>query len=140
MDTGPRVRAVHVFLAYAEGDDDFRDMLIREVRDSKLPAEFVYMPSKQPWVPRWKTACQERAFECHGAIVVISRRTQGAESISAELQAIQGAALPVLGVCMEPAPAPEALAEVRLIQWDRSEVAAFIRSLDGDSLAAGGSA
>ena len=136
------VRTIRVYLAYAEGDDGFRDRLIEEARKANLPVEFVYMPSKQPWVPRWKAACLARALECHGAIAAITRRTAQAGSMGAELDSVCEAAIPVLGVYVEPdpPPAPEQLSGAPLIRWSWPDVAAFIRSLDGDSLAAGGGA
>jgi hypothetical protein len=92
------VRTTRVYLAYAEGDDGFRDLLIEEARKAKAPVEFVYMPSKQPWVRRWKAACLARALECHGAIAAITRRTGQAEGMGAELDSVCEAAIPVLGV------------------------------------------
>ena len=72
-------RTIRVFLAYAEEDYKFRDLVVGQAKSSHLPVEFADMPAKQPWVPRWKAACRTRAFECDKAIVLISRKTkQGA--------------------------------------------------------------
>ena len=49
-------RTLRVYLAYAEGDERCRDLLVSEALREKLAVDFLYMPAKQPWVPRWKCA------------------------------------------------------------------------------------
>ena len=49
---------IRVFLAYAEEDYKFRDLVVGQAKSSHLPVEFADMPAKQPWVPRWRAACR----------------------------------------------------------------------------------
>jgi hypothetical protein len=94
-------RTVRVFLSYAEGDEASRDLLMREATKARLPVEFRYMPTKQPWVPHWKSSCRNRVLECDGAILLITRRTHQAEGVRVELEHIGESRLPAIAVHME---------------------------------------
>ena len=126
-------RTIRVFLAYAEEDYKFRDLVVGQAKSSHLPVEFADMPAKQPWVPRWKAACRTRAFECDKAIVLISRKTKQGAGVKWEVECIRESQIPVLGVCTEkcdPGLVPEELHETRIIEWNWPEIAGFIQAPD----------
>jgi hypothetical protein len=125
-------RTVRAFLVYAEEDYRFKDLLVTQARTAKLPVEFTDMPNKQPWVPRWKTTCRSRVFECDAAIVFISGKTKQGEGVKFELECVGEAQIPILGVYVDkndkPA-APEELHDSRLIEWNWPQIASFLQSL-----------
>jgi hypothetical protein len=125
-------RTVRVFLVYAEEDYRFKDLLVNQARSAKLPVEFTDMPNKQPWVPRWKTTCRSRVFECDGAIVFISTKTKQGTGVKFELECVGEIQIPVLGVYVDKSgksAVPEELLDSRLIEWSWPEIAAFLQSL-----------
>ncbi|MBZ5626724.1 MAG: hypothetical protein LAQ69_49805 [Acidobacteriia bacterium] len=123
---------VRTFLVYAEEDYRFRDLLVNQAKSLRLPVEFTDMPNKQPWVPKWKTTCRTRAFECDGAIVFISKKTRQGEGVKFELECVGETQMPVLGVYVEKGekPAlPDELRDSRVIEWNWPEIASFLQSL-----------
>jgi hypothetical protein len=125
-------RTARTFLIYAEEDYRFKDLLISQAQSSKLPVEFSDMPNKQPWVPRWKTACRARAFECDGAIVLISPKTRQGTGVKFELECVNETQIPVLGIYVgksDQGAVPEELHHSRLIEWNWPEIANFLQSL-----------
>ena len=131
--------AIQTFLVYAEEDYRFRDQLIAQAKSSKLAVEFVQMPTKQPWVERWRGLCRTRAVECDGAIVLITRKTTQATGVKWELECVANAGIPILGVFADQCDkdsVPEEVRECQLINWNWPEIASFIQSL-GRSGAAG---
>ncbi len=125
-------RIIRVFLLYAEEDYKFRDLLINQARSSRLSAEFTDMPTKQPWVERWKGTCRTRVFECDGAIILLSKRTRQGSGVKWELECVANAGIPLLGVYAEKcddSALPDELPDVRLIEWNWPEIASFIESL-----------
>ncbi len=125
-------RTVRVFLVYAEEDYKFRDMLINQARTARLAVEFADMPTKQPWVERWKGAVRTRTFECDGSIVLVSKRLKQGSGVKWELECVFNAGFPLLGVCTEKcerSAVPDELADAPVIEWNWTEIAAFIESL-----------
>jgi len=120
------------FLIYAEEDYKFRDLVVNQAKTSHINVEFADMPTKQPWVPRWKTACRTRAFECDGAIVFISKKTKQGVGVKWELECVADTQVPVLGVYVEKGDkslVPEEIGDSKLIEWNWSEIASFLQSL-----------
>jgi hypothetical protein len=129
-------RRIRTFLVYAEEDYKFRDLLVNQAQKAKLAVEFTDMPNKQPWVPKWKTTCRTRAFECDGAIVFISAKTKQGEGVKFELECVGETQIPVLGVYVnagERPAVPEELRDSRLIEWNWPEIASFLQSLSTNS-------
>ena len=123
---------IRTFLIYAEEDYKFRDQLIGQAKTAKLPVEFSDMPTKQPWVERWKATVRTRAYECDGAIILISKKTKQGAGVKWELECVNNAGIPLLGVYadqVERSSLPEGLEDSRLIQWNWPEIAGFINSL-----------
>ena len=126
-------RIIRVFLAYAEEDYKFRDLVVGQAKTANLSVEFADMPAKQPWVPRWKAACRTRAFECDKAIVLISRKTKQGAGVKWEMECISETQIPVLGVYTETcdkSAVPDELHDSRVIAWNWPEIAGFIQSPD----------
>ena len=125
-------RTIRTFLVYAEEDYRFRDMLVNQAKSARLAVEFTDMPNKQPWVPKWKTTCRNRAFECDGAIVFISAKTKQGAGVQFELECVGETQIPVLGVYVdksEKSAVPEELRDARVIAWNWPEIAGFLQSL-----------
>jgi hypothetical protein len=123
---------IRTYLVYAEEDYRYKDLLVNQARSAKLPVEFTDMPNKQPWVPRWKTTCRARVFECDGAIVFISAKTKQGVGVKFELECVGEIQIPVLGVYVdkcEKSAAPEELRDSKLIEWSWPQVAGFLQSL-----------
>jgi len=114
--------------------------MIEEAARSRMAVEFLYMPSKQPWVPHWKATCRSRVLQCDGAVVAITRGTSVGEGVRTELDAVCEARLPMLGIFMEQprGTAPEQVREFSLVDWNWPDVAGCIRGLGKTSLTAGG--
>jgi hypothetical protein len=132
-------RTNRAFLVYAEEDYRYKDLLVNQARSANLAVEFTDMPNRQPWVPRWKTACRTRVFESDGAIVLISPKTKQGAGVQFELECVGEIQIPVLGVYVgkcEKSAAPEELLGLRLIEWNWPEIAAFLQSLGARSGAA----
>lgn len=124
---------IRIFLAYAEEDYKFRDLVVGQAKSSHLPVEFADMPAKQPWVPRWKAACRTRAFECDKAIVLISGKTRLGAGVKWEVECITESQIPVLGVYTEKcdqSAVPDELRGSRVIEWNWPEIAGFIQAPD----------
>ena len=134
-------RTLRVYLAYAEGDERCRDLLVSEALREKLAVDFLYMPAKQPWVPRWKAACRDRVFQCDGAIIPITKRIHQAEGVRTELEYIGESGVPAIGIYMDryQGPVPAHYQHWPVVEWNWPQIASFIRSL-GSSSGAGGKA
>jgi len=125
-------RAIRVFLAYAEEDYRFKDMLVNQARSAKTPLEFADMPNKQPWVPRWKTSCRSRVFDCDAAVVFISAKTKQAAGVKYELECVVESQMPVLPVMVDKSGAasmPEELSDSQPIEWNWPQIAQFLQGL-----------
>jgi hypothetical protein len=132
---------IRVYLIYSEEDYKFRDQLMSQAKSSRLPVEFSDMPTKQPWVERWKATCRQRAFQCDAAIVLVSRKTKQASGVKWELECITSAQLPTLAILTEKVEKnsiPEELDEARVVEWNWPEIATFITSLKRAAGAPGG--
>ena len=126
------MRTVRVFLAYAEEDYRFKDLLVSQARTAKLPIEFTDMPNKQPWVPRWKASCRTRVFECDGAIAFVSVKTKQAAGVKFELESVSESQMPVLNVLVdkcEKSAVPEELRDFPVTDWNWPKIAAFLQGL-----------
>jgi hypothetical protein len=129
-------QTIRTFLIYAEEDYKFRDQLTSQAKGARLTVDFADMPTKQPWVERWKATVRTRAYECDGAIILISKKTKQAAGVKWELECVHNAGLPLLGVYaeqVEKSSLPEGLEDARLIQWNWNEIADFIKSLGQQS-------
>ena len=124
-------KMIRVFLAYAEEDYKFRDLVVGQAKTAHLPVEFADMPAKQPWVPRWKAACRTRAFECDKAIVLVSRKTKQGAGVKWEVECIRESQIPVLVVYTEKCESsavPDELYDQRTVEWNWPEIAGFIQA------------
>jgi hypothetical protein len=125
-------RSIRIFLVYAEEDYKFRDLMISQARNSRLGVEFADMPTKQPWVERWKGAVRTRTFECDGSIIFVSRKLKQGPGIKWELECVSNAGFPLLGVYTEKcdrSAIPDELDDSPVIDWNWPEIAGFIESL-----------
>ena len=125
-------RNIQTFLVYAEEDYRFRDQVISQAKNSKIPVDFVEMPTKQPWVERWKGICRTRAVECDGAIVLITKKTSQAAGVQWELECVSNAGIPILCVLADQcdkSAVPEEISDAPVINWNWPEIATFIQSL-----------
>jgi hypothetical protein len=123
---------IRTYLIYAEEDYKFRDLLMSQAKSSRLPVEFSDMPTKQPWVERWKATCRARAFQCDGAIVLVSKKTKQASGVKWELECIGNAQLPTLAVLaekVEKGSIPEELDDAKVVEWNWPEITTFISTL-----------
>jgi hypothetical protein len=125
-------RLIRVFLVYAEEDYKFRDLLLSLAKTAHLAVEFSDMPTKQPWVERWKGSCRTRIYESDGAIILLSKRTKQGAGVKWEVECALNSGIPLLGVFgekTESSAVPEELRDERIIEWNWAEIQAFIESL-----------
>ena len=123
---------IRAFLIYAEEDYKFRDLLLSQAKASALAVEFAEMPTKQPWVERWKGVCRTRVFECDGAIVLVSKRTKQGTGVKWELECVVNSGIPVLGVYVEKcerSAVQDEIDDTQVIEWNWKDIATFIQSL-----------
>ncbi len=122
-----------IFLVYAEEDYRFRDLVISQAQSAHLSVEFSDMPNKQPWVPRWKTACRARAFECDAALVFVSSKTKQGTGVKFELECVRDTQIPVLAIAVDKSgtPVPEEVSGAKLVDWNWNEIAGFLQSVSG---------
>ncbi|WP_437635576.1 TIR domain-containing protein [Sorangium sp. So ce854] len=119
-----------IFISFAIEDKSYRDLLVGQARNAKIPFEFVDMSVKEPWDEKWKTNCRTRIKGCDGVIVLVSKNTSKAEGALWEIRCAKEEGVPIRGVyCTtdsRPAITPEGL---RMLNWTWDNIANFISSL-----------
>ena len=121
--------ASRVFISFAVEDTSARDLLIGQARNARCPFELIDYSLREPFSERWKTQCRARIGSCSAFIALLSWHTLNAEGARWEMRCAGEEGLPRLGVQIHanlPAPAPQELWGVPVINWTWDGIAAFL--------------
>ena len=122
-----------VMISFAIEDKWARDYLVGQGRNDKTPFDFIDMSVKEPWDEKWKTNCRTRIKGCHGLIALITKNTAKAEGQLWEIQCARDEKIRLVGMYPKkedrPTSLPAVLNGVKIIEWDWSDINAFIDSL-----------
>ena len=87
-----------IFISFAIEDENLRDLLRGQSRNTNSPFEFVDMSVKQPWDSQWKTKCRTRIRGCDGMISIITRNTKNADGQIWEMNCATDEGIPLLAI------------------------------------------
>jgi hypothetical protein len=126
--------APRIFISFAAEDVRYRDLLVGQARKSDTPFEFRDMSLQEPFDSKWKTKCRVKIKECHGFIVLLSKKTWRAQGARWEICCADEEGLPMLGIHIhrdDKGALPPELAGRRIVEWHWSAIANFVRRVDG---------
>jgi hypothetical protein len=119
-----------IFISFGIEDKSYRDLLVGQARNAKIPFEFIDMSVKEPWDAKWKTNCRTRIKGCDGVIVLVSKSTANAEGALWEIKCAKEEGVPIRGIyCTadnRPVTTPEGL---KVLSWTWDNITNFINSL-----------
>lgn len=122
-----------IFISFAIEDENLRDFLRGQSRNTNSPFEFVDMSVKQPWDSQWKTKCRTRIRGCDGMISIITRNTKKADGQIWEMNCAIDEGIPLLAIYGNKdhigATIPNECGYLPVVDWNWEKVSAWIKQL-----------
>lgn len=124
-----------VFTSFAFEDNDLRNLLVGQKKNSSYDVEFTGYSVQYPWDSGWKLNCRARIKSCRGVIGIVTKNTPDADGQIWELRCAVAEALPLLLVHGYPEqthqltvlPAP--IREQKVNSWDHNTIVGFLSRL-----------
>jgi len=122
-----------IFISFAIEDENLRDFLRGQSRNTNSPFEFVDMSVKQPWDSQWKTKCRTRIRGCDGMISIITRNTKKADGQIWEMNCATDEGIPLLAIYGNKdhigATIPNECGHLPVVDWNWEKISAWIKQL-----------
>ena len=122
-----------IFISFAIEDENLRDFLRGQSRNTNSPFEFVDMSVKQPWDSQWKTKCRTRIRGCDGMISIITRNTKKADGQIWEMNWAIDEGIPLLAIYGNKdhigATIPNECGYLPVVDWNWEKISAWIKQL-----------
>lgn len=122
-----------IFISFAIEDENLRDFLRGQSRNTNSPFEFVDMSVKQPWDSQWKTKCRTRIRGCDGMISIITRNTKKADGQIWEMNCAIDERIPLLAIYGNKdhigATIPNECGYLPVVDWNWEKISAWIKQL-----------
>lgn len=122
-----------IFISFAIEDENLRDFLRGQSRNTNSPFEFVDMSVKQPWDSQWKTKCRTRIRGCDGMISIITRNTKKADGQIWEMNCAIDEEIPLLAIYGNKdhigATIPNECGYLPVVDWNWEKISAWIKQL-----------
>ena len=122
-----------IFISFAIEDENLRDFLRGQSRNTNSPFEFVDMSVKQPWDSQWKTKCRTRIRGCDGMISIITRNTKKADGQIWEMNCAIDEGIPLLAIYGNKdhigATIPNECGYLPVVDWNWEKIRAWIKQL-----------
>ena len=122
-----------IFISFAIEDENLRDLLKGQSRNTNSPFEFVDMSVKQPWDSQWKTKCRTRIRGCDGMISIITRNTKKADGQIWEMNCAIDEGIPLLAIYGNKdhigATIPNECGYLPVVDWNWEKISAWIKQL-----------
>ena len=122
-----------IFISFAIEDENLRDLLRGQSRNTNSPFEFVDMSVKQPWDSQWKTKCRTRIRGCDGMISIITRNTKNADGQIWEMNCAKDEGIPLLAIYGNKdhigATIPNECGYLPVVDWNWEKISAWIKQL-----------
>lgn len=122
-----------IFISFAIEDENLRDFLRGQSRNTNSPFEFVDMSVKQPWDSQWKTKCRTRIRGCDGMISIITSNTKKADGQIWEMNCAIDEGIPLLAIYGNKdhigATIPNECGYLPVVDWNWEKISAWIKQL-----------
>lgn len=122
-----------IFISFAIEDENLRDFLRGQSRNTNSPFEFVDMSVKQPWDSQWKTKCRTRIRGCDGMISIITRNTKKADGQIWEMNCAIDEGIPLLAIYGNKdhigVTIPNECGYLPVVDWNWEKISAWIKQL-----------
>lgn len=122
-----------IFISFAIEDENLRDFLRGQSRNTNSPFEFVDMSVKQPWDSQWKTKCRTRIRGCDSMISIITRNTKKADGQIWEMNCAIDEGIPLLAIYGNKdhigATIPNECGYLPVVDWNWEKISAWIKQL-----------
>ena len=122
-----------IFISFSLEDENLRDLLRGQSRNTNSPFEFVDMSVKQPWDSQWKTKCRTRIRGCDGMISIITRNTKKADGQIWEMNCAIDEGIPLLAIYGNKdhigATIPNECGYLPVVDWNWEKISAWIKQL-----------
>ena len=122
-----------IFISFAIEDENLRDFLRGQSRNTNSPFEFVDMSVKQPWDSQWKTKCRTRIRGCDGMISIITRNTKNADGQIWEMNCAKVEGISLLAIYGNNshigATIPNECGYLPVVDWNWEKISAWIKQL-----------
>ena len=122
-----------IFISFAIEDENLRDFLRGQSRNTNSPFEFVDMSVKQPWDSQCKTKCRTRIRGCDGMISIITRNTKKADGQIWEMNCAIDEGIPLLAIYGNKdhigATIPNECGYLPVVDWNWEKISAWIKQL-----------
>ena len=122
-----------IFISFAIEDENLRDLLRGQSRNTNSPFEFVDMSVKQPWDSQWKTKCRPRIRGCDGMISISTRNTKNADGQIWEMNCAKDEGIPLLAIYGNNshigATIPNECGYLPVVDWNWEKISAWIKQL-----------
>jgi hypothetical protein len=121
-----------VFVAFASEDIDTKILFTGQVKNARVPYEFVDMSIKEPFDEKWKTNCRSKIRSCDGFIALISKNTINAAGEMWEIDCAKQEKIKILGIYINGASLidkPDNMFWIDSKAWTWDNVKEFIESL-----------
>ena len=122
-----------IFISFAIENENLRDFLRGQSRNTNSPFEFVDMSVKQPWDSQWKTKCRTRIRGCDGMISIITRNTKKADGQIWEMNCAIDEGIPLLAIYGNKdhisATIPNECGHLPVVDWNWEKISAWIKQL-----------
>ena len=122
-----------IFISFAIEDENLRDFLRGQSRNTNSPFEFVDMSVKQPWDSQWKTKCRTRIRGCDGMISIITRNTKKADGQIWEMNCAIDEGIPLLAIYGNKdhigATIPNECGHLPVVDWNWEKISAWLKQL-----------
>ena len=122
-----------IFVSFPEQDENLRDLLVGQSKNTNSPFDFTDMSVHKPWDNAWKTKCRTKIKSCDGLIAIITPNTLKADGQIWEINCADEEDVPILCIkTSEYIPGDKTKAKIgnrRIFNWDWDTIKNFIEGL-----------
>lgn len=122
-----------IFISFVIEDENLRNFLRGQSRNTNSPFEFVDMFVKQPWDSQWKIKCRSRIKGCDGMISIITQNTKSARGQIWEINCAQDEGIPLLAIYGNNshigATIPNECGYIPIVDWNWEKISVWIKQL-----------
>ena len=122
-----------VFISFAMEDENLRNLLVGQSKNSNSPFEFADYSVKQLWDNAWKTNCRTRIKGCNGVIAILTNNTRNAYGQLWEIKCAREEGIPILYIRGNTGSdflyLPQELINIQPMSWTWDNITSWISRL-----------
>lgn len=128
-----RSQARRIFISFAIEDQEYRNYLVQQAKQTHSPFSFIDMSVKTNWPEHeWKEKCYQKIKRCHAVIVLLSNNTYHASGVRWEMRCANELGVPLVGMHIrknDKSAVPVEIRRKNVMEWSWHNLEQLVKNL-----------